>query len=101
MGYRCTGPNILEKKKGLCFKSHHERLVRPQGHPQRQEVNDQEDARGDGEAPQSVAGRGAQLRMVVDIQRNYAGVDEPRTPHGAEQGFLQDQKERPLGMQSW
>ena len=91
----------IRKKKGLCFKSHHERLVRPQGHPQRQEVNDQEDARGDGEAPQSVAGRGAQLRMVVDIQRNYAGVDEPRTPHGAEQGFLQDQKERPLGMQSW
>ena len=57
VSYRCTGPILLEKKsqgnKALFFPkmNSNERLVRPQGHPQREEVNDEEDSRGDGEAP--------------------------------------------------
>ena len=40
------------------FRNDHERLVWPQGDSQRQQVNDEQDARGDGETPHGIARRG-------------------------------------------
>ena len=40
------------------FRNDHERLVWPQGDSQCQQVNDEQDARGDGETPHGIARRG-------------------------------------------
>jgi hypothetical protein len=40
------------------FRNDYERLVWPQGDSQCQQVNDEQDARGDGETPHGIARRG-------------------------------------------
>ena len=49
----CPAVHITES-----FRNDHERLVWPQGDSQRQQVNDEQDARGDGETPHGIARRG-------------------------------------------